>query len=85
MAGPGDISGAPQEAEEDSGAKQSLNDLTQCHGQRVGPGSADFSPALVLPFLDSLVEGRGHRSAPHPLEGFRVALRKGIKMVRGQG
>lgn len=76
MAGPGDISGALQEGEEDSGAKQSLNDLTQCHGQRVGSGSADFSPALVLPFLDGLVEERGHRSAPHPLEGFRVAREK---------
>lgn len=76
MAGPGDISGAPQEGEEDSGAKQSLNDLTQCHGQRVGPGNADFSPALVLPFLDSLVEEPGHRSAPHPLKRFRVAREK---------
>lgn len=65
MAGPGDIPGAPQDGEEDSGAKQSLNDLTQCHGQRVGPSSADFSPALVLPFLDSLVEERGQTTQRH--------------------
>lgn len=61
MAGPGDIPGAPQEEEEDSGAKQSLNNLSERLGQRVGPGSAasDFPLLWYLPSWTA--EGRGSR------------------------